>query len=76
MFRRYGGQPFKRVVPQPLTCEGIKTKYFTVTGGKNRLVLQDDIDKIRAFEMCRPNLFACATIQRNDRSFDADEYQV
>ena len=43
---------------------------------KVELVLQDDVDKTRAFEMGHPHLLACATIQRDDRSFDADEHQV
>ena len=35
----------------------------------------DDVDEIVAFETCRPHLLARGAIQRDDRSFDADEYQ-
>ena len=63
-------------MPQRIARERIKAKDFATTGGKNCPVLQDDVDKIRAFEMCRPHLLACGAIERDDRSFDADEYQV
>jgi hypothetical protein len=63
-------------VPQPFAHKRIKTKDFAAAGGKNCLVLQDNVDKIRAFEMCRPYLLACETIRRDDRSFDANERQV
>ena len=80
MFRRNGGQPqakaFKRVMPQTFARERIETKDFAGAGGKHRLVFQNDVDKTRAFEMRHPHLLACATIQRDDRSFDADEYQL
>ena len=53
--------------------ERIKAEDFAVTGGENCPVLQDDVDKIRAFEMRGPHLLAGGAIQRDDRPFDADE---
>jgi len=77
MFRRGGGQPrakaFERVVPQRIARERIEAEDFAAARGKNRPILQEDVDKIGAFEMGRPHLLARGAIQRNDRSFDADE---
>ena len=78
MFRCDRGQSpakaFERVVPKRIPCERIKAEDFAAARGKNRPILQEDVDKIEAFEMCRPYLLACGAIEREHRSFDADEH--
>ena len=80
MFRCYRGQSrakaFERGVPPRSARERIKAKDFTLTGGKNGPILQNDVDEIGAFEMSRPHLLAGGAIKRDDRSFDADEYKI
>ena len=39
-------------------------------------MLQHDRDEPPPFQMSRPYLFASCTIERDNRTFDADEYQV
>ena len=77
MFRCDRGQSpaktFERVVPKRIPRERIKAKDFAAARGKNRPIFQEDIDKIRAFEMSRPHLLARSAIERNDRSLDTDE---
>ena len=58
-------------MPSRIARERIEAKYFNLTRGKNRAVLQDYIDKTTAFELGGPYLLARGAIQRNDRSFDS-----
>jgi hypothetical protein len=63
-------------VPTYHARERIESENLAFTRGKNRVVLQDDIDEIPASEGRHPHLLARGTIQREDRSFASDEYQV
>lgn len=78
MFRCDRGQSpakaFERVVPKRIPREPIKAEDFAAARGKNRPILQEDVNKIGAFEMSRPHLLACGAIERHDRSLDTDEH--
>ena len=71
-----GAEVFQGVVPKRIARDRIETEDLAGTGGKNGLVLQEDIDEIVAFEVRGPYLLAGGTVEGEDRSFDADEYQV
>lgn len=75
-----GSQPkteaFERVVPQHIASQRIEAKDLATNRRQNHTILDDDVDKIRAFELGDPNLPATGTIQCHDRSFDSYEYQV
>ena len=60
-------------MPERIPRERIKAEDFAAARGKNRPILQEDVNKIEAFEMGRPHLLTCGAIERDDRSLDADE---
>ena len=77
---RNGGQArpkaFERVVPERITRQGLQAKNFAIARGQNRIVLQDHVHEVRTFEMGCPYLLAGSAIERYDRAFNADKYEV